>query len=78
MPGSQIYQTNYQEEIVFEVNQDVEQEPARFIKKESVFKDYLEETKDNLKKMFEKDYKYSKINLMSNDDNFEPLFKTFL
>ena len=28
--------------------------------------------------MFEKDYKYSKINLMSNDDNFEPLFKTYL
>jgi len=28
--------------------------------------------------MFDKDYKYSKINLMSNDDQFESQFKAYL
>ena len=43
-----------------------------------MFREFTEETKDTVKKMFEKDYKYSKINLMSTDDQFEQQFKAYL
>lgn len=67
-----------QDEQLFQVSEEQQQGPTKFVKKLSVFRDFTEETKDTLKKMFDKDYKYSKINLMSSDDQFEPQFRAFL